>query len=287
MEKYVPDFVDAGAKIIISILKGMNDHIDEIVNVATDLLVSFIEAIGRNLHKVFDAGTQMVIDTVNGVADGIRKNSDKMGEAGGNLAEALIEGVIHGIGAMIGGAVQAAANLAQRMIDSAKSKLGISSPSKEFAKIGAFVAEGAKVGVDDNAYRASGAVEAMGGNMIDKMSKTLSGLSKVLQSDLIDFDPTITPVLDLTDIRKTASELVSLLNVPTLDISSSYRAAQQTSSSLDSGSSEDTNPDAKSGGPTYNYTQNNYSPKALSPEEVYRQTKSLIAIKREEASNAQ
>lgn len=116
------------------------------------------------------------------------------------------------------------------------------------------------------------------------MSKTLSGLAAVLGSDLIDFDPTITPVLDLSDIRKNAGELISLLNVPTLDLTSSIRSAQQTSASYEQNRTDDEAPDSKSGGDTYNYNQYNTSPKALSNEEIYRQTRNLISIRRAAAS---
>lgn len=288
MESYVPTLVDSGAKIIIAILRGANEHVDDIVEVAIDLLVSFIEAIGRNLHRVYTAGVQMVIDTVNGVAQGIRDNSGKMGEAGGNLAAALVEGVLKGMAGLVGKAAQSAANMGKQMLDAAMAALGIKSPSRAFRdKVGIPVVEGTALGVNENAHLAEDAVTAMGENMINKMSDTLTGLSKVLGSDLIDFDPTITPVLDLSDIRKNAGELVSLLNVPMLDLSSSYRAAQQTSASYEQSRTDDETPDSKPKGDTYNYNQYNTSPKALSKEEIYRQTNNLISIRRRDASRVE
>jgi tape measure domain-containing protein len=286
IESYVPTLVDSGSRIIIAFLRGLKQHVPEAVEVATDLVVTFIEAIGRNLHKIHTAGVQMIIDTVNGVAEGIRNNSAKMGEAGANLASALVEGIIRGIGAAIGRAVQAAANLANDMLKAAKNALGIKSPSKEFYYLGEMVVAGSANAVDDNAYLAEDAVSSMGENMIDSMSKTLTGLAQVLGSDLIDFDPTITPVLDLTNVKRTAGELTSLLNVPTLDISSSYRGAQAAGASYEKSRTDDASTDTKPGGDTYNFTQYNTSPKALNDAEIYRQTKNLISTKKG-AANAQ
>lgn len=286
IESYVPTLVDSGSKIIIAFLDGMSKHIGKIVDKATDLIVNFINAIGRNLPRIVDAGVKMVIDFVNGVADGIRNNSAKMGEAGVNLATAMVDGVIRGIGAGLVRAVQSAVNLAKSMFEAAKRELGISSPSKAFMWLGEQVVDGSVIAIDKNAHRAEEATEAMGGLMVDSMSKTLSGLAAVLGSDLIDFDPTITPVLDLTDVRKNAGELISLLSVPTLDLTSSIRSAQQTNASYEQNRTDDETPDSKSGGDTFTYNQYNTSPKALSDEEIYRQTKSLISIRRREASNA-
>lgn len=276
IESYVPTMVDSGAKIIISFLRGMNDHVDEIVTVAVDLLVSFIGALGRNLHRVHTAGVQMIIDTVNGVAEGIRQNSSKIGEAGANLATALIEGIIRGIGAGIGRAVQSAANLANDMLKAAKNALGIKSPSREFAWVMEMSIEGIVVAEKKYGYRAADAAGAVGDNMIDAMSKSLSGLSKVLGSDLIDFDPTITPVLDLSQVKKNAADMVKLLDSPTLDLSTTAGKAQSAKATYESSRGDD-QPDIPVGGTTYNFTQNNTSPKALPPAEIYRNTNNIIS----------
>jgi len=287
IESYIPTLVDSGAKIILAFLDGTEKHIGKIVDKATDLIVKFLDAIGRNLPRIYDAGVKLVIDAVNGVADGIRNNSAKMGEAGVNLATAMIEGIIRGIGAGLARAVQSAVNLAKSMFEEAKKALDINSPSKKFMELGSGIVEGMVLAVVRDTPLAEEASADMGNRMIDSMSKTLTGLAAVLGSDLIDFDPTITPVLDLSDVRKNAGELISLLNVPTLDLTSSIRSAQQTNASYEQNRTDDTPSDAKSGGDTYNYNQYNTSPKALSDEEIYRQTKNLISTKRRAASSAQ
>jgi tape measure domain-containing protein len=285
IESYVPTMVDSGARIIISFLEGMNKHVDKIVTVATDLLVSFIEAIGRNLHRVHTAGVQMIIDTVNGVAQGIRDNSAKMGEAGVNLATAMVEGVIRGIGAGIGRAVSSAVNLAKEMFNAAKRELGINSPSKKFEWLMEMSVDGIEVGGRKNADRAGEAAAAVGENMIDSMAKTLTGLGKVLGSDLIDFDPTITPVLDLSLVKANAAELVKMLDIPNLDVSGTYTKAQTTKHSVDESRSDDSSADGSNAGDQYTFTQYNTSPKALSNAELYRQTDNLISRARKKVSN--
>lgn len=284
---YTPKLVDAGGKIIIAFLDGMAKHTPKASDKAADLIVAFLDGIGRNLGRIIQSGIDLIIKFINGMADGIRNNSTRMGEAGMNLATALIEGVIRGIGAGLGRAVAAAANLAKDMFNAAKNALGIKSPSKKFAWLMEMSVAGIEAGEKKYGFRAADAAAAVGEGMVDSMAKTLNGLSKVLGSDLIDFDPTITPVLDLSNVKKTAGELISLLDVPTLDISTSYKKAQAAGSSYEASRKDDGAEDPTgSTGDTYNYTQYNTSPKALSKEEIYRQTKNLISTKKG-ASSAQ
>lgn len=273
----IPKMAEAGAKITIGVLDGMSRHIGKIVDKATDLIVNFLDGISRNLPRVVDAGINLVIAAVNGVADGIRNNSSRMGEAGVNLATALIEGTIRGIGAGIGRAVQSAANMAKEMLNAAKSALGINSPSKEFMWVMEMSIEGIVAAERKYGYRASDAAAAVGDNMIDSMAKSLTGLSKVLGSDLIDFDPTITPVLDLSLIKRDAGQLIKMLDIPALDVSTSTSTAQAAKSTVDESRSSSDEGETSANGTTYNYTQYNTSPKALPPAEIYRNTKNLIS----------
>lgn len=276
LESYVPTMVDSGAKIIISFLEGASRHVGKMADKATDLVVNFLDAIGRNMPRFAQAGADLVIKFIETTASTIRNNSERLGAAAVDLGNAIIEGAIRGITAGIGRAAQSAANMAKSMLDSAKKALGINSPSKEFEWIMKMNVAGIESGEKKYGYRAADATERIGTNMIDTMSKSLSGMSKVLGSDLIDFDPTITPVLDLSLVRKDAAGLAALFEIPTLDVSTSYNKAQAAKATVD----ESRQPDeatGESGSTTYNFTQNNTSPKALSKAEIYRQTDNLIS----------
>lgn len=283
---HVPKMADAGARITIGVLDGMSRHIGRIVDKATDLIVNFLDALARNLPRITQAGIDLIIAAINGLADGIRNNGARIGEAGVNLATALVDGIVKGIGAGIGRAVQSAVNMAKQMFDEAKKALGISSPSKKFAWLMEMSVAGIEAGEKKHGYRAGEATARVGENMIDSMSKTLSGLGKVLGSDLIDFEPTITPVLDLSLVEKTAADLIKLLDVPNLDVSASYSKAQAAKASYEETRSTGDDSDTPAGGTTYNFTQNNTSPKALSQAELYRQTENLISRAKKVSGNA-
>lgn len=273
----IPKMADAGARITIGVLEGLARHMGKIVDKGTDLIVAFLDGISRNLSRVVDAGVKLVIAATNGVADGIRNNSSKMGEAGVNLAMAMIEGIIRGIASGLGRAVQSAVNLAKDMFKAAMGALDAHSPSRKFIWLGEMAVQGLVVAMDKFGFRASDSTEVVAENMVDTMAKSLSGLSKVLGTDLIDFDPTITPVLDLSVVKKDAADLVKLLELPVLDVSSAMSKAQAAKTSVDSSRADSMDDTGATGGTTYNFTQNNTSPKAIPPAEVYRNTKNIIS----------
>lgn len=276
---YIPKMTDAGYQIITGVLQGMANRVDGVIDAAVDLLTKYLAALGEAIPRVVQAGVDLVLAAINGLADGVRNNSEKVAEAGVNLASALIEGMIRGIGAGLNRAVQAAVDIAKSMFEGAKAALGINSPSKKFAWIGEQADLGLAKGQLDNAHLVNNATETVGEGMIDTMAKTLTGLSKVLGTDLIDFEPTITPVLDLSGVKKTAEGLADLLVPNGIDVSQNRSGAQNASSGYESNRKVENFPGEENSGNSTTYIQNNTSPKALSNEEIYRQTNNLISQK--------
>lgn len=119
------------------------------------------------------------------------------------------------------------------------------------------------------------------GSSVRKASSTISSgfssaISKISQSinDGIDTSPTITPVLDLSNVSAGSKKISKYLNLASATTTSITKAKSVSSSSSGSGSSSSGD---NSSSTTYNYTQNNYSPKALSQTDIYRQTSNLIS----------
>lgn len=82
---------------------------------------------------------------------------DKFISLGGDIVRGLVQGIVSGTGAVVG-AITGVANAA---VSAAKSALGIASPSKVFAGIGDFTAQGFAEGVEDGAGEAQGALTDM------------------------------------------------------------------------------------------------------------------------------
>lgn len=284
--KMVPKMVDAGVKIVIAFLKGIADNIGGVIDQGVRLVVAVLDGIGRNIGRLVAAAVDMIFQFINAIADAIRNAGPRLVDAGINIATALIEGIVRGIGQLVKRAIDAIVNMAREMWNGIKDFFDIFSPSKKMAWIGKQLVYGVAKGLDDYAHVAVESTEGVGEGILNSMGKTLDSLSKVIGSDLGDFNPTITPVLDLSKVKKDAGEISNLLDLPEFKIDSTVTQAQDAGVGFNSNRTTNDDNVNDGTGDTFNYTQTNNSPKALSSVEIYRQTKNLISTTKKGGNGA-
>lgn len=198
-------------------------------------------------------------------------------QIGDNIVRGIRDGIQNGSSSLNTTAKRVALNA----LDATKKALGINSPSKEGIEIGEFYDMGIALGMVANAHLAEKAATAVGERSIEALKNTFSNISADVL-DNMDVQPTITPVLDLSAIRKDAALIGGVLNGDSLDVRSTYQQASALSSEEEARRRDLDSDDGSGGGDTINYTQNNYSPKALSDAEIYRKTNNQISKKKEE-----
>jgi hypothetical protein len=163
------------------------------------------------------------------------------------------------------------------MVDAIKKELGIKSPSKVMFEVGKFVSMGAADGVEAYAHEVEDSAELMGKKAVLAMQKSIEGMAELIRGDM-DINPTITPVLDLTQVRKTAAGMPGMLATKPIHATTTYAQARNASAgywdSREIGKDDRSEPMAPS---VTNYNQYNNSPKALSTAEIYRQTKNQLS----------
>jgi hypothetical protein len=187
-----------------------------------------------------------------------------------SIGKQCVEGFVSGIETNIYLAAQAAAKMAYEAMEATKAEFDINSPSRAFANIGMFAVMGLAKGLTDNSYLSNMAASKLGKTAIDNLRETIRHISDVVDSDL-DTQPVIRPVLDLSDVKSETARLNAMLSTSqAMGISASMNARKHTDESQNG--VKDSN-----SGNTYQFTQNNYSPKALSRAEIYRQTKNQFA----------
>jgi len=167
-----PKFVDAGMRIIIGLINGISNRIGQVVDAAVRLMTNFIDGLTRNIPKVARSASNMIIALieaigkeglritnaaaetilkfVNGLADSIRRYGPQFGAAGANILTAIVQGLAGGVGSFAGILWDAAQRIGSQFMDSIKSFFGIHSPSREMYKIGTFVMQGFRLGLDGN-----------------------------------------------------------------------------------------------------------------------------------------
>jgi hypothetical protein len=106
---------------------------------------------------------------------------------------------------------KAAENAAFAAYEAAKKKLGIASPSKEFAWIGEMADKGLVLGLEQYSRTVSNAAAKVTDGAIDTATKGVLALSDVIGFNDID-QPVIRPVLDLSNVRTGAAQISGIIN---------------------------------------------------------------------------
>lgn len=142
MANNIPAIVGVSKKLMVAFLEGLAANLGDVITAGTDVIIALIEGISENMVRIADAGMEAVISFIEGVTASIEENMPQLMTAGKDLAFAIVDGMTGGLASKVGEVAKSARDLAQSALDSAKSLLGVSSPSKEFEKIGEWTAEG-------------------------------------------------------------------------------------------------------------------------------------------------
>ena len=122
------------------------------------------------------------------------------------LGKNIIDGLKNGIKKSISKIKDIAKDIGSSLLNGVKSFLGIRSPSREFMKIGMYSDEGLASGLKKYAGAVVDAAKNVASGAINTIDNGLSGMSNLI-SDALEGDPTIRPVLDLSDIESGARQI--------------------------------------------------------------------------------
>lgn len=185
---------------------------------------------------------------------------------GANISRGIANGIASGRSA----AISAASSMAGSALAAAKARLAIHSPSREFFKVGNFTAEGLANGISQNSSKPETAASSMAGKVMSAASAAFDALDTDLQ-------PTITPVLDMSDVEAGAANLSSLFASPMLTPGRSIASAQTIAAGMSQSTTAEAPAKGTVAGSQVVFNQYNTSPKALDRLEIYRQTRNQIS----------
>lgn len=272
-------FTTAGANALIAVINGISKQIGRIATAGGNAAISFINAIGAQAGRIDAAGVNMVINLVNGLANTIRSDSGRMHAAGENLASAIIEGMISGMSGGIGGVEAEAKAVAESALNAAKNFLGIHSPSKRFEQeVGEESGSGIAVGFINMVGTITDAATTVSKKALGAFQENLSNVSDIVNENL-DIQPTITPVIDLTQAQSGLSALNNLTKNQLLSANVSTNKA--TSISAENAATAEEAGLITPTGSNLTFNQYNNSPKSLSTADIYRQTKNQLSVVKE------
>lgn len=176
-----PSLLDTAAEIINSLLTGMTDNMAQVLDMALTLITTLITGVVENLPLIVSNGISLIYSFLSGLisklpevlafaSDMVIKMGvaligmapeliekglsligqlvEELGKAALDIGDAVIKGVWQGIQDAASWFWDQVTGFFSGIVDGVKKNLGIESPSKVFAEIGGYMAQGLGVGWD-------------------------------------------------------------------------------------------------------------------------------------------
>ena len=233
------EFNTVGQAVMTNLIAGIRSKDQTARDTFVQIVSGCLAAIRNKYTDFYNAGKYLV----EGFADGITANT--------YLAEARARAM-----------AAAAARAAERELDE-------HSPSKVGYRIGDFFGLAFVNAISDYADKSYKAGTNMAAAAKNGLSNAISKIREFVDGEM-EVQPTIRPVLDLSEVRSGAGRLTAILSrSQAMKISSSMN--RETTGEIQNGNG------TPSVGNSYSFVQNNYSPKALSRIDIYRQTKNQFS----------
>lgn len=233
------EFNTVGQAVMTNLIAGICSKDQTARDTFVQIVSRCLTAIRNKYTDFYNAGKYLV----EGFADGITANT--------YLAEARARAM-----------AAAAARAAERELDE-------HSPSKVGYRIGDFFGLAFVNAISDYADKSYKAGTNMAAAAKNGLSNAISKIREFVDGEM-EVQPTIRPVLDLSEVRSSAGRLTAILSrSQAMKISSSMN--RETTGEIQNGDG------TPSVGNSYSFVQNNYSPKALSRIDIYRQTKNQFS----------
>lgn len=182
----LPELIDTAVEIVLSLIDGLTDALPQLIEMAPDIIVALVEGLIKALPKIavaavkmivaliaavvgmyadiIQAGADLIIKFVSGIIQKMAAPVAKIKEIGTNMIDSIknfvtdmvevggniVKGLLKGITDFASKPIDAIKEVGTKMLTGIKGLFGIASPSKEMKKIGQWINEGLKEGIEDD-----------------------------------------------------------------------------------------------------------------------------------------
>ena len=231
--KKLPEIIDSGINLALSFVEGVADGIsnnkdrleaavEKAINAMIDAAIAVITGsfnsftkYGGDLLKSFCTGIKNkyleVKTAVTGAIDRAKQACSRCGTALVQAGRDLIEGFKNGIKQKAKAIYDAASNVVTNAINAAKKALKINSPSKVFIEIGRFVDQGFIIGLEKYSKNVNKSAINLAEGVVSNIQNPLTKIASIVNEN-IDANPTITPVLDLSNVERNSRRIGDLVS---------------------------------------------------------------------------
>lgn len=248
INEHLPELIQTGVDIMVSLIQGFQSMQNQLIDAAMEAMIAFINGLADSvdryapqllaaIKKLFNAiidamllilfngdtklakkAKEMMVNMKNAInskiqeivgviADMISRMIGKINERiheFTSIGRNLVQGFINGVRENVGAAVDAVRSMGGSALDALKHVLRTASPSKATYEIGDFYGQGFVNAVEDGRSKVGRASAQLGETALRELANALD--------DRMEFSPTITPVLDLSEVERGASKLGEMSN---------------------------------------------------------------------------
>ena len=218
-------FKTAGSNLFKFLLTGINSQTSAVVTKAKEIVTKMVSAISSQKSRFRTAGGDLIKEVSSGVSGQTSTVKNQFSTLLSNCVAAvrsyysqfqsagsyLVAGVANGIAANSGSAASAARSMAGKAATASARRLQENSPSKVGYKIGDYFGIGFTNGITDNIRNAGISSDALAESATTGLSNAVSKIASLIDSGM-DMNPTIRPVLDLTEIQNGSAAMADLMS---------------------------------------------------------------------------
>jgi tape measure domain-containing protein len=218
------DMTSVGTNIVDAISTGIKNSKSTLMSSAKSAASAILEAIEGKNSELASAGKTLATKLVNGIKNkkndatdagetlannaktGARGKYDSMNTAGTYLGSGFIAGIASKAEAAYNAGYALGAAAARGVEDGEQA----ASPSKLGIRAGKWLGQGFVIGIDSMGSAVYKAGFGMGDGAVDSISKSVRNISNLVETG-INSQPTIRPIVDLSDVKAGANAIGEML----------------------------------------------------------------------------
>ena len=242
LDKFIEAFENSDQRIRNAVSTMLNNFIDaandKLYSIKTcfkNLTTGALDSLNDSLSKFSDSGSDAAKNFGTNAVSSIREYYNSFYYAG----KYIVEGLAAGIDDYTYKATDAAKNMSRSVYDASRSYLDINSPSKLFRSMAGCIPEGMAQGIEHESWMVRDAATSMANDAVQGTSRAIAKIANLVSTD-IDTQPTIRPVLDLSDVSKGANYLNGLFETnPSIGVMSNVHTISSMMNNRQNGSNDD------------------------------------------------
>ena len=220
----IASFNSIGSSVVNAIASGMKSKSSEFTSIGHSILSSIKSSLNYNVQQFKTSGEIIMSNFVSGIKGSKNTASSAFTSMMAfitlslkgyynnfyTIGGYLVTGFANGISASAYKAKAKAKDMAKDAEKAAREELQVHSPSKKLDKVGQYFGMGFANGIDKKSHLSVQAAKTMAASAIDSTKQTISRLGQMLSMD-VDAQPTIRPVMDLSEINSGVATMNGML----------------------------------------------------------------------------